>query len=228
MWKPKKQIEWAVKTSLNIVTDVSENMRDIYVNEHLSDNGMATIANMLNNIEDFTELMSSIDSELKDNIIIENQALKEENDMLKVQVRELKYTNDKLREQIERLFNGYKKDMKSMETFLNNMQNSIGECMNSQVEAVGTLMCRIDDKVNTIATTEYMKKDKTPRRGNKAPRYNDNIDNNDIKARYSNGERIQDIADVYGVSYITIQTRLKELGVELVDRRKERRKNKED
>jgi hypothetical protein len=79
----------------------------------------------------------------------------------------------------------------------------------------------IDDNKKVIAYKAltkdplYQKRDK---HGDKAPAWKD-IPMSDIVERYKKGESIQNIADSYGVNYITIQKRLKDQGI-FVDGRK--------
>lgn len=220
-FRPKAQIEWAVEMVRDTLEGVAGDLSSVYTPEHLDDVALVCIGEALRRVESFRLLVNSIDRELKEEVIEENRRLTEEVESLKGQL----LTYSKMWEGLDTLpsklggvlFSNLKENREELARIV----NAQVEGFNSQTGAVDRLLTLVSDQVQNLALGEYIRHTpKRPRKGASAPNYNTAINDEEIARRYKAGERIQDIADSYGVWYQTIQKRLKTAGVQLEDRRK--------
>lgn len=220
-FRPKAQVEWAVDTMKDTLEVVFGDLSSVYTSEHLDDTALVVIGEALRKVESFRRLVNSIDRELKEGILEKNEQLTEEVESLKGQLLAYSRIWEGLDSLPAKLGGVLAHNLKENREELGRIVNAQVGGFNSQTEAVDKLLALVSDQVQNLALGEYIRHTpKRPRNGASAPNYNTAINDEEIARRYKEGERIQAIADSYGVWYQTIQKRLKAAGVELVDRRK--------
>lgn len=216
MWKSKAQMGFIHERMYKDMTNIHEVMSSIYTDmdkrlKSLRDNGkkntalekqLLEVADAVCLIQDYKEMLMSTDKEYKTDVLEELETAKEEKARLEERVAILEQENKALKEQSQ----------------ANNKEliDNYHSLLSSLNENMAKFNSRVDDAVKQIACKEYLSSDEfkhRDRKGDKAPRYRQDINNDDIINKYNQGISVKQIAETYGMTENGMRLRLKDLGV---------------
>ena len=152
-------------------------------------------------INEYTDLMKGIDDEYKTDVLDKMEAMEQERIQLTERIKLLEKENIDLKAQL-----------KQKDQSLFDISHTIAK-FNDSMEIFNN---RVNSAVNQIACKEYMQSDEfknKDRKGVKAPRYRQDVDNDAIIAKYESGTSVKKLAEQYKMTENGMRFRLKELGV---------------
>ena len=215
MWKAKKEFKYIIDKTYSALQEVQESLNGPYqyldnLNRIYKDKGkpstkiescLTDIASAVSVVSEYTDLMRGIDDEYKMEVLDKMEAMEQERIQLTERIKLLEKEKDDLKEELK------KKDQSLLDI------SHIIAKFNDSMEIFNN---RVNSAVNQIACKEYMQSDEfknKDRKGVKAPRYRQDVDNDAIIAKYESGTSVKKLAEQYKMTENGIRLRLKELGV---------------
>ena len=215
VWKAKQEFQYildktysalqGVQKSLNEPYQYFDNLNRIYKNQGKPTTKveacLTKIACAVSVINEYTDLMRGIDDEYKTEVLDKMEAMEQERIQLTERIKLLEKEKADLKEELK------KKDQSLLD-----ISHTIAK-FNDSMEIFNT---RVNSAVNQIACKEYMQSDEfknKDRKGVKAPRYRQDVDNDAIIAKYESGTSVKKLAEQYKMTENGMRFRLKELGV---------------
>lgn len=215
VWRAKQEFKYILDKTYSALQEVQESLNEPYLyfdtlNRVYKDKGKPTtkveacltkIACAVSVINEYTDLMKDIDDEYKTEVLDKMEAMEKERIQLTERIRLLEKEKADLKEELK------KKDQSLLD-----ISHTIAK-FNDSMELFNT---RVNSAVNQIACKEYMQSDEfknKDRKGVKAPRYRQDVDNDAIIAKYESGTSVKNLAEQYKMTENGMRLRLKELGV---------------
>lgn len=215
VWKAKQEFKYIIDKTYSALQDVQESLNGPYkylnnLNNIYKNNGkpstkleacLTDIASAVSTVSEYTDLMRGIDDEYKTEVLDKMEAMEQERIQLTERIRLLEKEKADLKEELKR------KDQSLLD-----ISHTIAK-FNDSMEIFNT---RVNSAVNQIACKEYMQSDEfknKDRKGVKAPRYRQDVDNDAIIAKYESGTSVKKLAEQYKMTENGMRFRLKELGV---------------
>ena len=212
MWKAKKPLEFIISSTLKSLEDMREELKYVYMDisdwqkkghsieklEAISERDLVYIASAFHFLDEYIDLMNSIDKEFKTDVLDDLEAVKRQKNQLEGKVSALQEENQLLKKSLE---SAVEKNEALLEKISEHMR-----VFNS----------RVDEAVGQIACKEYLKSDEykhRDRKGANASCYRTDVKNEDIIEKYQSGMSIKQLAESYSMTENGMRRRLKELGV---------------
>ena len=215
VWRAKQEFKYIIDKTYSALQDVQESLNGPYkyldnLNSIYKGKGkpstkleacLTDIASAVSTVSEYTDLMRGIDDEYKMEVLDKMEAMEQERIQLTERIRLLEKEKADLKEELK------KKDQSLLD-----ISHTIAK-FNDSMEIFNT---RVNSAVNQIACKEYMQSDEfknKDRKGVKAPRYRQDVDNDAIIAKYESGTSVKKLAEQYKMTENGMRFRLKELGV---------------
>ena len=219
MWRAKQEFKYIIDKTYSALQDVQESLNEPYkyldtINKIYKDKGkpstklescLTDIASAVSTISEYTDLMRGIDDEYKMEVLDKMEAMEQERIQLTERIKLLEKENIDLKAQLSQSKN-------SLLDITNRYQNTVDK-FNNNMEIFNSKVLKATD---SIAMNSYMKSEEyknKDRKGVKAPRYRQDVDNDAIIAKYKSGTSIKELAEQYKMTENGMRLRLKELGV---------------
>lgn len=219
VWRAKQEFKYILDKTYSALQDVQESLNEPYqyfdtLNRVYKDKGKPTtkveacltkIACAVSVINEYTDLMKDIDDEYKTEVLDKMEAMEQERIQLTERIRLLEKENTDLKAELSQSKN-------SLLDITNRYQNTVDK-FNNNMEIFNSKVLKATD---SIAMNSYMKSEEyknKDRKGVKAPRYRQDVDNDAIIAKYESGTSVKNLAEQYKMTENGMRFRLKELGV---------------
>lgn len=219
VWRAKQEFKYIIDKTYSALQDVQESLNEPYkyldtINKIYKDKGkpstklescLTDIASAVSTISEYTDLMRGIDDEYKMEVLDKMEAMEQERIQLTERIKLLEKENIDLKAQLSQSKN-------SLLDITNRYQNTVDK-FNNNMEIFNSKVLKATD---SIAMNSYMKSEEyknKDRKGVKAPRYRQDVDNDAIIAKYKSGTSIKELAEQYKMTENGMRLRLKELGV---------------
>ena len=219
VWKAKQEFQYILDKTYSALQGVQKSLNEPYqyldtLNRVYKDKGKPTtkveacltdMVRAVSVINEYTELMKGIDDEYKTDVLDKMEAMEQERIQLTERIRLLEKENIDLKAQLSQSKN-------SLLDITNRYQNTVDK-FNNNMEIFNSKVLKATD---SIAMNSYMKSEEyknKDRKGVKAPRYRQDVDNDAIIAKYESGTSVKNLAEQYKMTENGMRFRLKELGV---------------
>lgn len=219
VWRAKQEFKYIIDKTYSALQDVQESLNEPYkyldnLNSIYKNKGkpstklescLTDIASAVSTVSEYTDLMRGIDDEYKTEVLDKMEAMEQERIQLTERIKLLEKENIDLKAQLSQSKN-------SLLDITNRYQNTVDK-FNNNMEIFNSKVLKATD---SIAMNSYMKLEEyknKDRKGVKAPRYRQDVDNDAIIAKYKSGTSIKELAEQYKMTENGMRLRLKELGV---------------
>lgn len=219
VWRAKQEFKYILDKTYSALQDVQESLNEPYkyldnLNSIYKNKGkpstklescLTDIASAVSTVSEYTDLMRGIDDEYKTEVLDKMEAMEQERIQLTERIRLLEKENIDLKAELSQSKN-------SLLDITNRYQNTVDK-FNNNMEIFNSKVLKATD---SIAMNSYMKSEEyknKDRKGVKAPRYRQDVDNDAIIAKYKSGTSIKELAEQYKMTENGMRLRLKELGV---------------